>query len=180
MNLRSNYHSPDQHILFYNSLPEIQNNITRQKSIFGIRYPKFYTQKEWNRLNRCFEKDFNGIILHKCTQEVLINKYNIILTDYKTKLEQVQKIVNMINIVNLQKGIKKINRFTNSLNVNSTNTKTNDFEFLRTSKKRVGKTVNYSFLGINSPIQKRKKYRKRKTKSNNNEINYSFLTGKKK
>lgn len=43
-------------------------------------------------------------------QEILCKRYNIILTDYTTKQEKVEKILSKLTIKNLNKGITKFNK----------------------------------------------------------------------
>ena len=57
---------------------------------------KYYTVKEW--------KKFYNI------QEVMCQKYDIILTDYKTKREQITSILKQINLKNMDKGISTFNK----------------------------------------------------------------------
>lgn len=66
----------------------------------------FFTVKEWNRF------DWNK-------QQVLTKKYAIILTDYKTRKENVLQVLNQINFKNFHKGIdifnKMVQDFGNSM-----------------------------------------------------------------
>lgn len=58
-------------------------------------YQKFYTVKEWNK--------FSIEI-----QEELVNRYTVILTDYKTKKEKVVDLLKKLNAQNMNKGIDKM------------------------------------------------------------------------
>lgn len=60
----------------------------------------FFTAKEWNRFSWS-------------VQEVLCKKYDIILTDYKTRKEKTISLLNKINMKNFNKGM---NLFNKSLN----------------------------------------------------------------
>ncbi len=51
----------------------------------AMRYKKYYTVKEWKRFDVYAER-VNGIDI--TAQEVLCNKYDIVLTDYKTAGEK--------------------------------------------------------------------------------------------
>ena len=66
----------------------------------------FFTVKEWNRF------DWNK-------QQVLTQKYAVILTDYKTRKEKVLQFLNQINFKNITKGIdifnKMVQDFGNSM-----------------------------------------------------------------
>lgn len=90
-----------------------------------MRYPKTYTQKEWNRFSKnevsaeIIGNDYyfiNFLTGKKesyetiSNQELLCLKYDVILTDYKTKKEKVMNIISKINIQNLNKGIDKFNK----------------------------------------------------------------------
>ena len=70
-------------------------------------YKKFYTVKEWKRFDKVAERE-NGIDI--TMQEVLLKKYEIILTDYKTKGEKIKGILNKFNAENLNKGITTFNK----------------------------------------------------------------------
>jgi len=61
-----------------------------------MRSTKRYTVKEW--------KKFYNI------QEIMCKKYDVILTDYKTKREQVTEILKKINLKNINKGIVRFNK----------------------------------------------------------------------
>ena len=72
-----------------------------------MKYTKEYTVKEWKRFDRIAERE-NDIDI--TMQEVLLKKYEIILTDYKTKKEKIKHILNKFNAENLNKGITKFNK----------------------------------------------------------------------
>ncbi|KEQ56552.1 hypothetical protein SCCGRSA3_02041 [Marine Group I thaumarchaeote SCGC RSA3] len=66
---------------------------------------KYYTVKEWNRFqnNNYFDM-----------QEMLCKKYEIILTDYKTKKEKICSTISKINLENFDKGIVQLNKIMQS------------------------------------------------------------------
>ena len=70
-------------------------------------YKKFYTVKEWKRFDKVVERE-NGIDI--TMQEVLLKKYEIILTDYQTKKEKIFAVMDKFNFENLNKGITKFNK----------------------------------------------------------------------
>ena len=75
-----------------------------------MRYTKYYTMKEWKRFDRVVERE-NGIDI--TAQEVMCQKYNVILLDHKTKKEKIFGVIDKINIQNLNKGINKFNKGVN-------------------------------------------------------------------
>ena len=60
----------------------------------------FFTVKEWTR--------FTWSI-----QEVICKKYDVILTDYKTRKEKTMLLLNKINMKNFNKGMDTFNRSLN-------------------------------------------------------------------
>ena len=60
-----------------------------------MRSRKYFTVKEWN----CFKNND-----YFDTQEMLCQKYDVILTDYKTKREKVFSALKKINLKNFDKG----------------------------------------------------------------------------
>jgi len=70
-----------------------------------MRYKKYYTIKEWDnfRKNNYFDM-----------QELLCEKYDVILTDYKTKREKILSILSHINLKNFDKGISQFNKLFES------------------------------------------------------------------
>lgn len=67
----------------------------------------FFTVKQWGKFD-----------LNK--QQILTRKYQVILTNYKTKKEKIIQILNTINFKNFNKGIdvfnKSVQRFGDSMN----------------------------------------------------------------
>ena len=75
-----------------------------------MRYKKYYTVKEWSnfRKNNYFDM-----------QELLCEKYDVILTDYKTKRQKIISILSHINLKNLDKGITQFNKLFQSFGESS-------------------------------------------------------------
>lgn len=63
-------------------------------------YTKKYTMKEWKRFT-------------PAQQEVLSNRYTVILTDHETKSEKAKRYVKKITLENVGKGIDKFNSAQN-------------------------------------------------------------------
>lgn len=99
-----------------------------------MKYPKTFTQKEWSKFSKKEVKadmlgneyQFINYFTQKkesyetvSTQEILCIKYDITLTDYKTKKEKIFSIIDKVNIKNLNNGIDKfnkgVNQFTKSI-----------------------------------------------------------------
>ena len=72
-----------------------------------MRYVKEYTVKEWKRFDKVAERE-NGIEI--TMQEIILKRYDVILTDHKTKKEKLNDILDKFNIENLNKGITKFNK----------------------------------------------------------------------
>ena len=79
-----------------------------------MRYTKFYTVKEWKKFDKTAERE-NGIDI--TMQEILLKKYNIILTDHMTRKEKVkvqrEKLRKKLTIKNIQKATKAISKGIN-------------------------------------------------------------------
>jgi hypothetical protein len=71
-----------------------------------MRPRKFYTVKQWS----CFKKN-NYFDM----QELLCQRYDVILTDYKTKQQKIISLLSHINLKNLDKGITQFNKLFASL-----------------------------------------------------------------
>ena len=98
-----------------------------------MRIKKFYTVKQWN----CFkDNDYFDM------QDMLCQKYDVILTDHKTRKEKITFILNKFNQRNFNKGMIQFNRIM----------------------KDFGKFMDQFSQEIDPP--KHKKYRKRKSSSN--------------
>ena len=72
-----------------------------------MRYTKYYTVKEWKKFDKVAERE-NGIDI--TFQEILLKKYDVILTDYKTKKEKLFRVLDMISAKNINAGITKFNK----------------------------------------------------------------------
>ena len=80
-----------------------------------MKYTKFYTVKEWKKFDKAAERE-NGIDISM--QEILLKKYNVILTDHMTRKEKVkaqrQKLKKKLTIKNIQKATKAVSNGINS------------------------------------------------------------------
>lgn len=98
-----------------------------------MREKKFYTVKQWS----CFkDNDYFDM------QDMLCQRYDVILTDYKTRKEKVIHILKKINQKNFNKGMIQFNGFM----------------------KNFGELINQFSQEMDSP--KQKKYQKQKISSN--------------
>ena len=70
-----------------------------------MRTRKYFTVKEWNRFKN---NDYFDM------QEMLCQKYDVILTDYKTKREKVYSVLKKINLKNFDKGVTEFSRLVQS------------------------------------------------------------------
>ena len=70
-----------------------------------MKVKKFYTVKEWNKFK---SNDYFDM------QDMLCQKYDIILTDYKTKSEKIFSFLKKINLKNLDKGITGFSKLVQS------------------------------------------------------------------
>jgi hypothetical protein len=66
-----------------------------------MKHKKYYTTKEWKKFKKNNYFDM---------QELLCEKYDVILTDYKTKRQRIISILSHINLKNLDKGIAQFNK----------------------------------------------------------------------
>ena len=62
---------------------------------------KYFTTKQWQRFK---SNDYFDM------QEMLCEKYDVILTDYKTKRQKIISLLSHINLKNLDKGIAQFNK----------------------------------------------------------------------
>lgn len=80
-----------------------------------MKYTKFYTVKEWKKFDKVAERE-NGTDI--TMQEVLLKKYNVILTDHLTRKEKVkvqrQKLKKKLTIKNIQKATKAVSKGINN------------------------------------------------------------------
>jgi hypothetical protein len=70
-----------------------------------MKMKKYYTVKEWKKFKKNNYFDM---------QELLCEKYDVILTDYKTKRQRILSILSYINLKNLDKGIIQFNKLFES------------------------------------------------------------------
>ena len=70
-----------------------------------MKVKKFYTVKEWNKFKN---NDYFDM------QDMLCQKYDIILTDYKTKSEKIFSFLKKINLKNLDKGVTEFSKLVQS------------------------------------------------------------------
>ena len=70
-----------------------------------MRTRKYFTVKEWNRFKSKGSFDM---------QEMLCQKYEVILTDYKTKREKVFSALKKINLKNFDRGISEFSKLVQS------------------------------------------------------------------
>ncbi|GEM_PF-806153 len=75
-----------------------------------MRYKKLFTVKEWSKFKKIKVKEIEGIKYYYDIQELMCKKYDIILTDYKTKSEQIIIFLKKINMKNINKGIDTFNK----------------------------------------------------------------------
>ena len=75
-----------------------------------MRTKKFYTVKQWQRFKT---NDYFDM------QELLCQKYDVVLTDYRTKKKKTFSLLQKINLKNFDKGItefvKLLQSFGNSM-----------------------------------------------------------------
>ena len=62
-----------------------------------LRYPKKFTVKAWNKFDLT-------------QQDILCCRYDIILTDYKTRKEKILNVMDKFSPKNIDKGIKIMNK----------------------------------------------------------------------
>ena len=70
-----------------------------------MRNRKYFTVKEWNRFKN---NDYFDM------QDMLCQRYDVILTDYKTKREKVFSILKKINLKNFDKGVTGFSKLVQS------------------------------------------------------------------
>ena len=70
-----------------------------------MKVKKFYTVKEWSKFKG---NDYFDM------QDMLCQRYDVILTDHKTKREKVFSILKKINLTNLDKGITGFSKLVQS------------------------------------------------------------------
>jgi len=70
-----------------------------------MRDRKYFTVKEWNRFKN---NDYFDM------QDMLCQKYDVILTDYKTKREKIFSVLKKINLKNFDKGVTEFSKLVQS------------------------------------------------------------------
>ena len=70
-----------------------------------MKVKKFYTVKEWNKFKA---NDYFDM------QDMLCQRYDVILTDYQTKREKIFSALKKINLKNLDKGITELSNLVQS------------------------------------------------------------------
>ena len=70
-----------------------------------MRDRKYFTVKEWNRFKN---NDYFDM------QDMLCQKYDVILTDYKTKREKIFSVLKKINQKNFDKGVTEFSKLVQS------------------------------------------------------------------
>ena len=70
-----------------------------------MRNRKYFTVREWNRFKN---NDYFDM------QDMLCQKYDVILTDYKTKREKIFSVLKKINLKNFDKGVTEFSKLVQS------------------------------------------------------------------
>ena len=70
-----------------------------------MKVKKFYTVKEWNKFRG---NDYFDM------QDMLCQRYDVVLTDYQTKREKIFSVLKKINLKNLDKGITGFSKLVQS------------------------------------------------------------------
>ena len=70
-----------------------------------MRIRKYFTAREWNRFK---DNDYFDM------QEMLCQKYDVILTDYKTKREKIFSALKKINLRNFDNGVAEFSKLVQS------------------------------------------------------------------
>ena len=71
-----------------------------------MRIRKYFTVKEWQKFKVRKNNKNNYIDM----QQVLCQKYDVILLDHKTKKEKIVSLLKIINLKNFDKGIAQFNK----------------------------------------------------------------------
>jgi len=70
-----------------------------------MRTRKYFTVKEWSRFKN---NDYFDM------QDMLCQKYDVILTDYKTRNQKIFSLLQKINLKNFGKGVTEFSKLVNS------------------------------------------------------------------
>ena len=162
-----------------------------------MNYPKEYTVKEWKKFNKEIDislignsyQFFNFFTQRMesfeslTTQEIMLQKYDVVLTDYKTTKEKLFSIIDKFNAKNINSGIDKFNKGVNQFSKVIASSQPNksksaigisqrDYDKLFKSPKRKGNTTN--FWNEDKKTRKRRNRRRKSVQK----TDYSALTGK--
>lgn len=78
-----------------------------------MKQKKLYTTKQWRKFKKIHVKEINGIKNYFDVQEIMCKKYDVILTDYKTKQEKIISVLKKINFKNFDHGMDTFNNMMN-------------------------------------------------------------------
>ena len=70
-----------------------------------MRVRKYFTVKEWQRFNTNNYSDM---------QELLCQKYDVILSDYRTKKQKIFSLLQKINLKSFDKGVSEFSKLVQS------------------------------------------------------------------
>jgi hypothetical protein len=70
-----------------------------------MRDKKYFTVREWNQFKN---NDYFDM------QDMMCQKYDVVLTDYKTKKEKILSILKKINLKNFDKGVTEFSKLIHS------------------------------------------------------------------
>ena len=90
-----------------------------------MKRKKFYTVSEWSNFKKNNYFDM---------QELLCKRYDVILTDHKTKKQKIKSILSHINLKNVDQGLSKFNQMMQSFG-NATEQLTREFDHSENHKK---------------------------------------------
>ena len=91
-----------------------------------MRVRKYFTVKEWQRFNTNNYSDM---------QELLCQKYDVILSDYRTKKQKIFSLLQKINLKSFDKGVSEFSKLVQSFG-NSMDQFTAEMDNKKTSDKK--------------------------------------------
>ena len=91
-----------------------------------MRTRKYFTVKEWQRFNTGNYSDM---------QELLCQKYDVILSDYRTKKQKIFSLLQKINLKNIDTGVSEFSKLVQSFG-NSMDQFTAEIDNKKTSDKK--------------------------------------------
>jgi len=91
-----------------------------------VRVRKYFTVKEWQRFNTNNYSDM---------QELLCQKYDVILSDYRTKKQKIFSLLQKINLKSFDKGVSEFSKLVQSFG-NSMDQFTAEMDNKKTSDKK--------------------------------------------